>query len=121
MASVKYRALADAVTYFHFLWTFLVFGGGILVVFYHHYAIFQIGVLTLTLLANLPFKNKCPLTLLEGKLRRELDPAYDNQKSFTTTYLNKIFKTYLKPQEVSVAIAIFYIISYSLSIFALMH
>lgn len=114
-----YQIYANIVTLIHFLWTFLVFGGVFYLVLHHSYAVIQIIVLTTTLLVSVPFRNICPLTLLEEKLRQKLNPAYKNQGSFMTTYINKIFKTNFSVKEINITIAVLYILSYSFAAFVL--
>ena len=111
-----YAMLANAVTLFHALWTALLLGGIVAVLVYPQYAWVQICVLSVTILINLPFGNKCPLTLIEEKLRREYDPTYRNQHSFATTYLNKMLGTRFRPAQVNAIIIVLYIGSYALSI-----
>lgn len=119
MSARTYKTLADVVTFFHFLWTFLVFGGALLVVFDHRYALIHIVILSVTLLSNVPFKTACPITIIERRLRRKADPSYDNTNSFTTTYLNKALGTRFLERNVNITIAVLYIISYSYSFYAL--
>jgi len=104
---------------FHFLWTFLVFGGAFYMLFVPSYSLIQIVVLSITLLVALPFKGLCPVTGLENHLRKKIDPAYDNHGSFMTTYINKIFGTNVRRREVDIAIAAMYVLCYSYAILAL--
>ncbi|HEY0220690.1 MAG TPA: DUF2784 family protein, partial [Candidatus Paceibacterota bacterium] len=94
-------------------WSFLVFGGAIYMLFHHEYAIYQVVIMTLTVLVNIPLSDRCPLTLLEEKVRQKVDPAYTNNNSFLTTYLNKILSTNFKTHSVNSGIMIFYTITYA--------
>lgn len=118
---IRYNVYANIVTLIHFLWTFLVFGGALYLLFHHSYAVIQIIVLTITLFSSIPFGNACPLTLLEERLRQKLNPTYKNQGSFMTTYINKMLKTNFSVKEVNLVIAILYILSYSFAAFVLIH
>ena len=112
---------ANTVTSLHFLWTFLLLGGAVLMFFNRWFAYFEITIMTITVIANFPFKGNCPLTLLEERLRQKIDPTYNNQNSFMTTYLNKIFGTNLKVSIVNTYIILLYIVSYCSAILLIIH
>ncbi len=80
--------------------------------FVPNYAIYQVVIMTLTVLVNIPLSDRCPLTLLEEKIRQRVDPGYTNNNSFMTTYINKILGTSFKVHNVNTAIMIFYTITY---------
>jgi NTE family protein len=86
-----WRILADAVTTVHIIWTILIVGGTVLVVFCPPYAPVQISILTFTVILNLI----------------SLD--------------HKIFHAHLTRKQADIYIAIFFIISYSISFYALWH
>ncbi len=117
----RYARYANLITTLHALWTFLLWGGMAVALFIHAYAPFELGVLTITLLSNLPFRGACPLTLLEEKYRRTVNPSYTNGKSFMTTYINKLFKTDFSAKGINIAIAVLYVISYFLLITIIVH
>jgi Protein of Unknown function (DUF2784) len=112
-SEARYRRLAETATVFHFLWTFLLWGGMILVFFWHAYVPYEIAALSITLLSNIPFRGVCPLTYLEEKWRGKLDMDYVGNKSCTTTYVNKFFKTNFSVRSVNIVIAILYVLAYA--------
>ena len=103
----------------HTAWALLVLAGTIAVVLDHAYAPIQAVILVITLAVNVPFKNNCPLTLIEEKLRRVHDPGYRNNGSFLATYINKIFKSNISPREANGFLAGFYTCSALLTIYGL--
>lgn len=115
------RLYANVVTGFHFFWSFIVLGGMIFLFIYPPYALIQIIIMSVTLLSNLPFRNNCPLTLLEERLRQKIDPSYHNDNSFATTYFNKIFRTHVRVRTVSIVIAIGYVVTYLVAVLDLVH
>jgi hypothetical protein len=115
----RHYVYANIITAIHVGWTFLIFGGAIFLLFNHTYAIPQIIVLSATLLVSIPFKNVCPLTLLEEKLRQKYDPAYTNRGSYMTTYLNKIFKTNFTVKRVNGTVAVLYVFVYAFAAWVL--
>lgn len=121
MQAKTYKRLADAVTVFHFAWTFLVFGGAIAMVIFPAYALTQIIVLSITLISNIPFKLDCPVTLLERRLRRKIDPDFENHGSFMTTYINKIFGTHFRVINVNITIGILYVVFYTYAVLILIN
>lgn len=115
------NTLANMITTIHVLWTILILGGTILVIFYPAYAIIQIAILTFTAILNFILMNHCPLTFCESYIRKKIDSSFDNHNSFMMTSLNKIFKTHLTPLQSDVYIAIFFAISYAISFYRLWH
>lgn len=113
------RFLANAVTGFHFIWLFLVMGGMAALFFFPKYALIQIIVMSVTILVNLPFRNICPLTLIEEQFRQKIEPGYVNNNSFATTYFNKIFGTQVRKKTVNTVIVVVYILAYGLAIWDL--
>ncbi len=116
-----YRLLADGVAGFHIFWTLLVFGGAIAMIAVPSYAFMEIVVLSITLLASLPLRFTCPVTLLERSLRRKLDPMYDNQGSFMVTYINKIAGTHFRRRTMDAAIGAIYILIYAYGVLMLVY
>jgi len=112
---------ANIVTLFHFFWAFLLLGGAFLMFFAHWYVIFEIVMMTLTVIVNIPLKGHCPSTLLEERLRQKIDPSYSNQNSFLTTYLNKIFRTNFKVNTMNTFMVLFYIFSYFSAIWLIIY
>jgi len=120
MGSTRFYARAARITaFFHFFWTILLFGGGILVLFYHPYAWYQIGIMTFTILAWFPLGLRCPLTVWERNFQKKAGIYDGNERAFTAKYLSKFFKTDINPKTVSFAIAVFYVASYAVSILIL--
>ena len=107
---------ANAVTALHIFWTTILFGGAVFVFFAHWYAWWQIATIGFTLLIALPFGGVCPLTKLEDRLRKKVDPKYSNHGAYLMTYLNKVFGTHFSKQKVGIAIGIFYVFSCAVSI-----
>lgn len=116
-----YRRLADGVVVFHTIWTLLVFGGAVAMIVYPSYAFMEILVLSITLLASLPLRFTCPVTLLEAKLRRKIDPSYDNQGSFMATYLNKMAGTKISRRAMDTVIGIVYVLVYAYGVLMLIY
>ncbi len=112
----RYKLSADMIVALHVIWTFVLFGGAVFVLFAPWYAVVQIITISFTLLIALPFGNICPLTLLEERLRKKIDPSYTNNRSYLTTYINKIFGTDFRNRSVSIVVAVIYILSYAISI-----
>jgi hypothetical protein len=116
---MRYKLSANVIVALHIIWTIILFGGAVFVIFEPWYAIFQMIAISLTLLIALPFGRVCPLTALEEWLRKKINPDYTNNGSYLATYINKAFGTNLKTKSVAVVIAILYVASYAISIFAL--
>jgi hypothetical protein len=116
-----YRSLADTLVVFHAIWAILIFGGAIAMFFYPPYAFIEILVLSITLLSNLPFRLSCPFTLLEGRLRRKVNPRYDNNRSFVGTYINKVFGTHFTNRTVDWVIGILYVLFYTYAVLMLLY
>ena len=108
----KYRAGANLIVLIHFFWTLLLMGGAIFMFFARWYALVQIILMSFTLLIALPFGRTCPLTLFEEWLRKKIDPAYTNNRSYMVTYINKIFGTQLKKRRVDIFNGCFYVTAY---------
>lgn len=82
MSRDHYNRYANGIVALHVAWTTVILAGAVTMFFWHPYAIAEIVVVSFTLLISLPF-GVCPLTLLEGKLRRKGgDPSYDSMFSF---------------------------------------
>jgi len=111
---------AHAIALMHLIWTLLIFVGVFLVLIDHAYAPLNVGVLVMALVVNIPFPS-CPLTLLEQKMRKKIDPEYNITGSFMATYLNKILGTNVSARSAKIGIGIFYAFSGLLTIFALTH
>lgn len=116
-----YGSLADGVVAFHVLWTLLVFGGAVAMIVFPSYAFMEILVLSVTLLASLPLRFTCPVTLVEAKLRRRLDPSYDNQGSFMVTYVNKLAGTRFSRRTMDTLIGILYMLVYIYGVLMLIY
>ena len=116
-----YHSLADGVVAFHVLWTLLVFGGAIAMIIFPPYAFMEILVLSITLLASVPLRFTCPVTLLEQKLRRKIDPSYNNQGSFMVTYINRIAGTKISRRAMDTAIGVVYALAYAYAVFMLIY
>jgi|GEM_PF-6181780 len=112
----QYKLGANAVVVIHVAWTVLIFAGAIFVLFNPWYSPFQIGVIGFTLLLALPFGMVCPLTKLEERLRKKVDPSYTNHGSYLMTYMNKIFGTRFTKSSLAISVAVLYIISIAISI-----
>ncbi len=121
MASHKNKFWSNLVTGIHVAVAILVFGGTIFMIFFPQYSLIHVCVITIVLTTNIPFSGNCPLTVLEEKLRRKIDPDYRNNNSFMTTYLNKIFKTKLKKEDVHSYIGMFFALSYAIAAINLTH
>ncbi len=119
MQTKTYQRLADLIMIFHFFWTLVIFGGAVFMVLDPSYALTQIAVLSITLLASVPFGGLCPVTTLENRFRQKVDPSYENHGSFMTTYTNKIFGTQFRVRDVNITIAVLYVLCYSYAIAAL--
>ena len=112
-----YRLYADGVTAIHFLWTVVVFGGALLMLFWHPYALYEIFVVSFTLLVSLPFGGLCPLTMMEERFRKKIDPSFTNEGSYMAHYINKIFGADFGTRTVNTGIGIFYTIIYAVAIY----
>src|SRR6185437_10181178 len=100
----RYKLYADAIVGVHALWTLIVFGGILLMLFWHAYARWEIVVVTFTLLLSLPFGTICPLTKMEERFRRKFDPSFHNDGSFVAHYGNRLLGTRFSADEVNGAI-----------------
>ncbi len=116
-----YRLLADGVAGFHIFWTLLVFGGAIAMIAFPSYAFMEILILSVTLLASLPLRFTCPVTLLEGLLRKKIDPSYDNQGSFMVTYINRITGMHITRRTMDTAIGAIYVLIYAYGVLMLIY
>jgi hypothetical protein len=116
MPTRLYKNTADVLVSIHFLWTLLLLGGIIATILFPAYAIVQIAAMSFTLLIAIPFGNTCPLTLLEEKLRRKVDPDYHPTGSFVARYLNRIFNINLDHRFVDEVLAALYILAFAIAI-----
>jgi hypothetical protein len=121
MSAKTYNMLANGLASLHFLWTLFLIIGFIAMIFYPYppYAIIQIVAISFTLLIAVPFRNTCPLTLLEERLRKKINPSYRNHGSFIATYINKFFNTRITLSQVNITIGILYFLDYCIAIFIL--
>ena len=115
-STARFRKYANILVSIHFLWTLFLIGGAVAMFFYPLYAWMQIYVMSFTLLISLPFGTICPLTLLEEKLRRKIDPAYDNHGSYIATYFNKISGKNVSVRRINEISAGLYVIAYAAAI-----
>ena len=109
----RYEWYADGIVAVHMAWTALVFLGAAAMFFWHAYALYEIIVVSITLLASLPFGRLCPLTMLEEHFRRKIDPLFDNGGSYMAFYINKILNTRFRVRTVNIAIGVFYAAVYA--------
>jgi hypothetical protein len=116
MFTGKYKTFADILASIHFLWSLLLLASIIATILFPAYAIVQIAIMSFTLLIALPFHNTCPLTLLEEKLRKKVDPDYRTSGSFVARYLNKILKINLNHRHVDETLAGLYILAFAIAI-----
>jgi hypothetical protein len=117
----RYRYYANGILLIHVFWTFLIIAGAVVMFISPFYAIGEIVIVTFTLLISLPFKAVCPLTLLEGRLRRKFDASYSNHNSYLVTYINKIFKTHFAVRTIGIIVAIFYVFIYASAAYLILH
>ena len=103
----------------HFLWTFLLFAGGLLVIFYHPYAWYQIGIMSFTILFWFPFGFKCALTVWARYFEEKAGVWDGDDRTFMVKYLSKLFKRDLSRKKIAAFITFCFITSYFISIGAL--
>lgn len=115
----RYEWYADGVVAVHMAWTVLVFIGAAAMFFWHAYALYEIIVVSVTLVASLPFGGLCPLTMLEERFRRKIDPSFDNGGSYMAFYINKMLKTRFRVRTVNIAIGVFYAAVYAAAAYIL--
>lgn len=113
MSTKQYKFYADVITGIHVLWTVVVFGGVVVMVIWHGYALAEIIVVSFTLLISLPFGAICPLTLAEERLRRKIDPSYNNGGSYLAYYVNKILRSNISVRTINTSVGIFYFFIYA--------
>jgi len=113
MGTQTYQKYADTLVFLHVLWTLFLLCGAVTMFIYPLYAIIQIIAMTGTLLLAIPFGNTCPLTLLEEKWRKKIDPAYHNDGSYIAAYFNKIFKKKVSVEHVNRTVAGLYVLAYA--------
>lgn len=118
MKPSSFRTLARATTAVHYLWTALLFGGGVAVLFSPSYAPYQIGVLTFTILMWFVFGFKCCLTIWNRYFEKRAGIESD-QKPFMAQKLSHYLKRDISPKRAAVLITLFYIFSYTVSVLAL--
>ena len=111
----RYERYADGIVAVHFVWTVVVFAGAVGMFFWHAYAPCEAIVVSVTLLASLPFGGLCPLTMLEERFRRKIDPSFRNGGSYMAFYINKLFKTRFRVRTVNIAIGVFYAVIYAMA------
>jgi hypothetical protein len=116
-----YKTGANAILALHVLWTAILFCGAVFVIFAPWYAVYQIIAISFTLLISLPLGGVCPLTLVEERLRKKVDPSFTNDGSYLVTYLNKIFGAKFKKKSILKIVAILYIASIGISIATLIY
>ena len=112
--------MANAIALLHLAWALLLLIGGALVFVWHGYAWMQIGLLSFTLLSNIPFGGHCPLTLLEKNVRDVVEPGAISEKSYMVAYLDRVFGWKVRVRSVRIVTAMLYILSYAAAIFVLM-
>lgn len=113
MTTKTYQRYADTITAIHVAWTIVIFGGVVLMFFWHSYALVEIIVVSFTLLISLPFGAVCPLTMLEEHLRRKIDPSFNNGGSYLAYYINRWFKSNISVRAINVTVGILYFFIYA--------
>jgi small-conductance mechanosensitive channel len=121
MASPVHRVFANFITALHVGWTFIILLGALAMAFGPRYALLEVVILNVTLLAAILWGNVCPLTLLEERLRQKHDPTYTNHGSYLKTYINHIFKTKFTVKQVNATVAVCYTLIYALAAVVLLH
>ena len=115
MAPRTHHIAANFITTLHIGWTLVIFVGAVAMAFGGKYAILEIVILNVTLLAAILWGNVCPLTLLEERLRQKHDPSYTNHGSYLKTYLSKIFRTDFTVKQINTTVAVCYTIIYAIA------
>lgn len=116
----RHLVYATIIAAIHIAWTLLMFVGAVAVLIVPSYAPSHVGVLTVTLLISIPFRNACILTVIEERLRQKTDPAFSHNGSFITTHINRMLGARFNPWTVNRFLAVFYIASYLISFFIIM-
>ena len=119
MKPSHFRVLARTTTAIHYLWTVLLFGGGVAVLFYPSYAPYQIGFLTLTIAMWFFFGLKCCLTIWVRYFEKRAGIESD-AKPFMAQKLSRLLQRDVSPKVAAAFITIFYIASYTTSVLALL-
>lgn len=119
MATQARAVFANTIALLHLMWTLLLLVGTGLVFWWHSYAWMQIGLLSFTLLSNLPFGGHCPLTLLEKRARRGIDPDAMSENSYMVAYLDRMLGWKVRVRSVRIVTGVLYVLSYAAAIFVL--
>jgi hypothetical protein len=120
MSKRFYAFLAHFMNGFHAFWTFLVFGGGVLVLFYHPYALVQIDVMTLTGIFWFAFGLRCCLTIWAAYFEKKAGIHNGDARPFTPKKLEEVFKIKMSSKMTGFLITLFYVASYTTSVLAIL-
>lgn len=115
MKKFTFKAVADILMLTHIAWIILLIGGTIYIFFNPAYIQWHLTIITLTLLANL-FLGYCPITNIEEKLRKSIDPSFSYNDSFAATLIKKIFGIKMSSNDVLLMMTLIKFLSYSVSI-----
>lgn len=113
------KLLIRLLIFIHSAWGVLIWGGALLVIVVPSYAWWEIGFLSLTIIAGLLFGGHCPFSLWEERLRKRHNPDYEFHNSFTAFALNKMLGTNLTRRDARIILIVAFIISYAISVNAL--
>ena len=119
MSKRSYAFLAHLMNGFHAFWTFLVFGGGVLVLFYHPYAPYQIAVMSITGIFWFAFGLRCCLSIWARYFEKKAGIHNGDERPFTPKKLKEVFNRNVSSKMTGFLITLFYIASYAISIFVL--
>ncbi|MBI4160335.1 MAG: DUF2784 family protein [Candidatus Yanofskybacteria bacterium] len=119
MKKIGYKVLADFLLALHLIWIGVLLGGTIYIFFNKSYITTHIIIVSGTLLFNL-FLGGCPLTWWEEKVRKVWDPrSYYHPNSFLVTYVHRVWKKEITPQQVNWVLVAIKVFSYMASVLLL--
>lgn len=121
MSKLSHKIIADVLLVIHLVWIAILLGGTFYIFFNNGYIKYHLIIVSGTLLFNL-FLGGCPLTWWEEKYRKMWDPrTFYHPNSFLTTYIHRVFRRDITPQQVNWILVGIKIFSYSASVLLLTH
>ena len=116
MSKFGYKILAEVLFFIHLTWLLLLAGSAVYILYNRDFVVKHLIIVSGTLLLNLPFGGRCPLTVWEGKFRKMWDPDADfHFDSFFATYVRKFFKINMTPRQANIFLTVVKASSYGIA------
>ena len=120
MTKIRYRIIADILFFIHFGWLLMLAVSAVYILYNRDFVVKHLIIVSGTLLLNLPFGGRCPLTIWEGKFRKLWNPDADfHFDSFFATYVRKFFRINITPRQANIFLTIVKVSSYGIAVLIL--